>query len=103
MSAAATRALAPNAASDGIEIAGDASPWTGGATDGLQTLRGKELDSNFPYAGAKNLVFAPFGAVLFPLDAHVSRPFGLVSLSLSRCPKIRSRRKKSIGRRPISR
>jgi hypothetical protein len=30
MSAAATRTVAPTAASDGIEIAGDASPWTGG-------------------------------------------------------------------------
>src|SRR5438105_8480031 len=33
-----------------------------------------------------------FCAVLLPLYAHVSRPFGPVSLSLSRCPKIRSRR-----------
>src|SRR5204862_626013 len=33
-----------------------------------------------------------FCAVLLSLYAHVSRPFGPVSLSLSRCPKIRSRR-----------
>src|SRR5438067_13195143 len=38
-----------------------------------------------------------FRAVLFPLDAHVSRPFGPVSLSLSRCPKIRDRRTHRIG------
>ena len=28
--------------------------------DGSLTLRWRELDSNFPYAGAMNLVFAPF-------------------------------------------
>src|SRR6516165_3336828 len=32
----------------------------GSGTDGLRTLRRRELDSNFPYAGAMNLVFAPF-------------------------------------------
>jgi hypothetical protein len=29
-------------------------------TESLQTPRWRELDSNFPYAGAMNLVFAPF-------------------------------------------
>jgi hypothetical protein len=29
-------------------------------TESLLTHRWRELDSNFPYAGAMNLVFAPF-------------------------------------------
>src|SRR5207245_1206879 len=36
-----------------------------------------------------------FRAVLFPLDAHVSRPLDRSAFSLSRCPKIRSRRRYS--------
>ena len=32
----------------------------GSGTDGSQTPRWRELDSNFPYASAMNLVFAPF-------------------------------------------
>src|SRR6516164_9498674 len=31
-------------------------------TESSLTLRWRELDSNFPYAGAMNLVFAPFGS-----------------------------------------
>src|SRR5215469_11362171 len=33
-------------------------------TDGLRTLCGREMDSNFQYAGAVNLVVGPFGWVV---------------------------------------
>jgi len=57
-------------------------------TESSLTLRWRELDSNFPYAGAMNLVFAPFGSrsiVRVLPEAHptmamrVTRPTRLAS------------------------
>ena len=56
-------------------------------TESLLTLRWRELDSNFPYAGAMNLIFAPFvsrSIVRVRPEAHptmamrVTRPTRLV-------------------------
>ena len=49
MSAAATRTVAPAAASDGIEIAGDASPRTGGDLwFADSSLEGDEFEPSVP-------------------------------------------------------